>query len=288
MTPEEKAPILSFVEATEKLREVLETWPTNLGFRARIKHWEISNASKVWAESIPTVKQISSHCWNCGFHSLWEAVDTGSSGISKVIQYKCKNCERGYRYFALASVRLADGEWQIFKIGQYPEVETKPAKEVQTYLNSEEYGFYRKALRLRNSGDGIGAVSYLRRIIESRMDEILGLVAEAVQDSGGNAEGLARIETARRSTRFDDKVSVANDLLPKYLRPEGLPNPFDIFHDLTSEGLHRRTEEECIQIFDKCRLAFELFFKRLKVHKEEARTYVEELKKLTVKRDKSG
>jgi hypothetical protein len=41
------------------------------------------------------------------------------------------------------------------------------------------------------------------------------------------------------------------------LTPSGSPNPIGSLYDLISDGLHERTEEECIEIFDRCKAAFE-------------------------------
>ena len=68
-------------------------------------------------------------------------------------------------------------------------------------------------------------------------------------------EELAKIEDAKTSKRFDDKVSYAAKLMPPHLRPGG-ENPIDKLHDLASDGLHSKSEEECIQIFDRCRHVF--------------------------------
>jgi len=123
------------------------------------------------------------------------------------------------------------------------------------------------------------------RDVESRMDDILRLLAEEVRKANDNDEDLARIQEARESRTFDRKIEIANKVLPPYQRIDGIPSPFDIFHDLMSDGLHRRTELECLATFDRCRLAFELFFKRLKTHRDEANMYTEELKKLTAVRN---
>ena len=53
-----------------------------------------------------------------------------------------------------------------------------------------------------------------------------------------------------------------------------------MLHDLTSEGLHSKSEEECIDIFDRVRNVFEYVFGNLNVQIEEARTFVKSLEGL--------
>jgi hypothetical protein len=62
-----------------------------------------------------------------------------------------------------------------------------------------------------------------------------------------------------------------------------LPNPIDKLHELASEGLHSRSEDECIDIFDKCKVVFEYVFGNLRVQIDEARDFVKGLGGLTPK-----
>jgi hypothetical protein len=79
---------------------------------------------------------------------------------------------------------------------------------------------------------------------------------------------------------LDDKIEYAAKLLPPHLRPEHRPNPIDVLHDLTSDGLHSKSEEECVEIFDRVRKVFEYVFGNLNVQIEEARTFVKNLEGL--------
>jgi hypothetical protein len=51
-------------------------------------------------------------------------------------------------------------------------------------------------------------------------------------------------------------------------------------HDLTSDGLHSKSEEECIDIFDRVRKVFEYVFGNLNVQIDEARAFVKSLEGL--------
>jgi len=67
---------------------------------------------------------------------------------------------------------------------------------------------------------------------------------------------------------------------PPHLRPGG-HNPIERLHDIASEGIHSRPEEECIEIFDSSRLVFEYLFKNLQLSAAEAKAFVEKLSELT-------
>lgn len=41
-------------------------------------------------------------------------------------------------------------------------------------------------------------------------------------------------------------------------------NPIDLLHDIASGGIHRKSDNECIVIFDESRVVFEELFIELK------------------------
>jgi hypothetical protein len=57
-----------------------------------------------------------------------------------------------------------------------------------------------------------------------------------------------------------------------------------ILHELASDGLHAKSDEECVEIFDKCRITFEYVFSKLRLETEDAKKYVQSLVDLTEER----
>ena len=54
-------------------------------------------------------------------------------------------------------------------------------------------------------------------------------------------------------------------------------NPIDKLHDLASDGIHNRSEDECLEIFDRCKASFEYVFRELDVQIEDAKAYIASL-----------
>jgi len=81
---------------------------------------------------------------------------------------------------------------------------------------------------------------------------------------------------------FSEKIDFAVELLPKSVRLGG-QNPIIQLHALTSEALHGLSDEESVDVFDRCQLAFEHVIKRLKQDQDEDKSYREELKRLNEK-----
>jgi len=72
------------------------------------------------------------------------------------------------------------------------------------------------------------------------------------------------------------KLRIAAKVLSRHLNPQGT-NPLDALHDLASDGIHDRSEDECLAIFDRCKAAFEYVFRELDVQAEDAKAYLEAL-----------
>jgi hypothetical protein len=261
-------------QAQAKLRKILEKWPL-------YRKAQYSGAAST--DVLPSV--ISLFCSDCEKEQWWDtnvyAESNHRTGFGEK-EYTCKNCGRNrVRYYYYWGYK--NGTGVFLKIGQYPPLEDVPPPELEKTLGAEDFDLYKKALRSRNFNYGIGALAYLRRVVENRMNLILDLLAETARDANFAPEELKKLEDIKGSKRFDDKVTYAAQILPPHLR-DGGQNPIDSLHDLSSEGIHARSEAECIEIFDRCKLVFEYVFRELKLRRDERQTYLEALRRLKTKK----
>lgn len=199
--------------------------------------------------------------------------------------YLCRNCGRSrVHYYFIWQERKSQN---IFiKIGQYPELEERVSESLSKALDSENLKTYKKALRMRNFGLGLAAVAYMRRVVENKMNDMLVVLHEAAVAHNVSSHLLARHEEIKKEKRFSVKVEYAGDLLPQYLRPTGKPNPMAILHELASDGIHAKSDEECVEIFDKCRATFEYVFGKMRIEAEEAKNFIKAMADLTQERTK--
>jgi hypothetical protein len=259
-------PELDDAELLHKLTQVLEQWPLYREFRYSGSTYGF----------VP--EEISLFCTNekCNKQQLWHAqIYTGEqkSGWNEK-EYKCKNCGQNvtrYYFYWWGSASSS----RFFKVGQYPPLQTEPPARLAKRLSRTDLDLYRKALTSRNNSYGLGALAYLRRIVENKMNDLLDLLRQAAEDAGREGE-LEKIEEVKRSWRFDDKITYAAKALPRHLKPQG-NNPLDALHDLASDGIHNRPEDECLEMFDRCKAAFEYVFRELEVQAEDARAYIASL-----------
>ncbi|SRR5712691_8508369 len=178
---------------------------------------------------------ITLYCPVCKHDQPFEPEREGSS------TFECRACRKANVVFYLYWGETGAEKW-IMKVGQYPPMEERFPIELEQRLGAEDLDRYKKALRSRNFNFGLGALSYLRRVVENKTNDLLDMIAEAAA-AGGVSDIEKRVAEAKASYRFEDKVALAAELLPKALRPGDI-NPLDALHDLASSGIHWKSEED--------------------------------------------
>jgi hypothetical protein len=269
------------------LKEVLQTWPL-------YRRLEYTGADKV----ITVPRYLKLRCSNCKLESSWQTTVTTNvmprgtqvpqknKGGFCTKEYTCRNCGRSsVTYHFCWDNELGTGVF--YKVGQYPELEERVSANLESALGADDLKMYKNALRMRNFNLGIAAVAYMRRVVENRMNDMLVVLHEAALAHNAPPETLARHEAMMMEKRFSEKIDYAGDLLPKGLRPQGKPNPMAILHELASDGLHAKSDEECVDIFDACRKTFEYVFGKLRIETEDAKKFIAEMSTLVEKKGKA-
>ena len=144
--------------------------------------------------------------------------------------------------------------------------------------------FYSKALISYSQGYGIGAVSYFRRVVEEKTNELIDILADLAAQRGISPEDVEKIRLAKNEKTYSTKLETAALVVPLSLRPGG-HNPLALLHDLLSKGLHARGEEECIGIAREIRQAFEYVFVNLRAQIETDAQFVRDIHKLLDKKE---
>jgi hypothetical protein len=209
-------------------------------------------------------------------------------------RYRCSNCgETTFRFLLswdrnheLEEVPFPTGGTdmigyeigRVAKVGQEPEPEERISPELARQLGVIHTGLYGKAIRLRNFNAGIGALAYLRRVVEETVNELLDFVVAESQRDGRDVDA-AEVQRVKAGRVFDDKMKVAKQLVPARLIPGG-HNPLDKLHDLASEGLHGLSDEECCDKFDAARRVFEYFFEELPRRHQREGAFIKEVSDL--------
>ena len=226
----------------------------------------------------------------CKRETTWERNDPGSVTIRdvspnisfKIAGYTCVHC-RGNSLAVIyellnwsvdqKSLNIPK-QWHhtaVRKVGQIPPQEISIPAELSDRLGTTD-GHYKKALVSREAGYGIGAMAYLRRVVDEKTDELIDVVVELARTYSVDEKEIGEILAAKTQTRYEDKLNVAAQLIPAAIRPGGV-NPLGQLYRLTSEGLHAKTDDECIVIFDDLKADFEYVFRNLHSQAEERRQF---------------
>lgn len=219
--------------------------------------------------------------------ALTISVSKFSVNVPRSLMFQCRNCMPRTALLHIVLLpnkirKLKDGSavCPVTKIGQFPPLSRRIPRDVERILDKTEVDLYRKAITSRHLRYGIGALAYLRRIVEDQMNTIIDLLADAA-DKEGCSEQARTLRELRTQRVFSAKVEAVGRNLPERVKPPGQPNPLGILHELTSEGIHGHNEALCIATFDRCRAAFEFVIQRLKSMQREEDQYRKALATLT-------
>jgi hypothetical protein len=271
----------------KKLAEILETWPLYRQFCYEgVSLHTRSQSGKTFLGCFP--KSIRLYCDHddCKNSQIWELTDYPEVTLSLEFikrTYVCRNCKKCVVIYFVSWSTTDDGITGLFyKVGQWPPLSHRLPKELERRLDREDHAFYVKALDCRNFNYGLGAVAYMRRVVENRTNDLLDLIAAALKAEGIIGERLTEIEETKKSRVYDKKLELAQKLLPKRLIKGG-ENPIKKVHEVTSEAIHGKAEQECIDIFDSSRVAFEYVFSELEDDRARAEEYAKAIKALKEK-----
>jgi hypothetical protein len=131
----------------------------------------------------------------------------------------------------------------------------------------------------RNSGYGLGAVTYIRRVVEDKTNELIEVAAQLAESHHVDAGTVKKIRAAATErTTYDQKLKIAATVLPEALLIEGV-NPLAELYGLVSEGVHALSEEECLAVADETTSVFEFIFTNLRAQTQARQGFVEKVKK---------
>lgn len=221
----------------------------------------------------------------CKRETTWALSATEDTHISTVpgvrfttAAYSCMLCRKNsfaIMYELLEWSKTGDtAKWchkAVRKVGQTPPQDISISAELEDRLGLSA-GHYKKALVSRNSGYGIGAMAYLRRVVDDKTDNLIDVMLDLSRTYSVDESALLQLEAAKKEVRYEDKLRTASDLLPTALRPGGV-NPLGQLYKHTSIGLHGKSDDECVAIFDDLREDFEYVSRNLHQQAEERREF---------------
>jgi hypothetical protein len=253
-------------------------------------------------EKFSAPSSVSFHCdGDCGKETTWfltgdPTFQSSASPGFHWVQYVCGLCKQRYllviyREFAfemrpiavsvpagraLKKIRIPT---KYQKIGQFPPPSVNVPKLLQNSLGELATGLYKKSLVTRNEGYGLAAVTYIRRVVEDKTDELIEVVAQLAETHSLPAAVIEQIRAAKNErTTYENKLKIAATVVPESLIVDGA-NPLGALYDLVSVGVHDLTEEQCIAVADETKSVFEFTFTHLRAETKIRHDFVAKVKK---------
>jgi len=243
-----------------------------------------------WGVRVDAPKALMLECMDarCGATMTWDlAAEVSLSAPPKVYHfftafYRCRHCRSSWIRYELAAERISDTSMRVTVHGIYPRQFPGTSSGVIGALAEEDAVLYLHAVECRSGGMGLGALAYLRRVVENSINLMLDLLAEVLRESEDpkRQEYVAQVEWLKSQKAFDKKAIAAAAVLPKSFFAGG-HNPFSRLHEWSSAGVHNESDEECVELFDEIHGLFEALFERLENEKETRRLYADRLGKLS-------
>jgi len=201
------------------------------------------------------------------------------SGLIIRAEYICMHCQNVTRHFF---IKISDDKKWIMKVGQFPAWEIRGNIDIENMLQNYK-DYYKKGLVCESQGYGIGAFGYYRRIVEEIIDQLLDEISTLLA-----GEELIKyteaLEKTKKTTVAQEKIELVKELLPQILRPDNM-NPLQILHSALSEGLHARSDEECLEYADQCRKIIIFLVVQVRISKNSAKEFKESMKKVLEKKN---
>lgn len=152
------------------------------------------------------------------------------------------------------------------KAGQWEPWSIQPDAALEAAMRPEDYELYKRGLMNMSTGYGIGAVAYFRRVVENETERLLGAL-EGVAKEENDEPTLAMLATARRGHNADERLRLAAEATPAWLRLGGL-NPLKSMYANFSVAIHQLDDDACIEIATKLRASFEYVFRTIRQHEQ--------------------
>ncbi|HCC05152.1 TPA: hypothetical protein DEP58_02490 [Patescibacteria group bacterium] len=229
---------------------------------------ELSETGLYVSDNTIILPEISLHCSDsaCNGIRLFKATknyELSKGGQNFFIYYKCKNCGKTSKNYALWAYLNDDRKsGLLYKYGEVPEFGPPTPAKVVTLLGSEK-DYYFKGRRSENQGLGIAAFAYYRRVVENQKNKIFDEIIRTVKKvDPSNKTLLEELEAAKKETQFTKAVESIKHAIPQALLIDG-HNPLTLLHAALSDGLHARTDDECLEIATSLRVVLTDLAKRI-------------------------
>lgn len=221
--------------------------------------------------------EIMLHCDtepSCGGNRLFASSDSFHVRHSvhgyEFLKYICKNCSKSVKIFAIKirAVKFEKGG-EAYKLGEFPNFGPPNPPRLISLIRPQRDLFI-KGRRAENQGMGIAAFAYYRRVIDDQRFRIFDEIIRVCRRLSADESIIRELTEAKNETQFSKAVESIQHGIPEALFISG-QNPLTLLHSALSEGLHGRSDEECLEDATNIRIVMAELAERMgQVLKDEA------------------
>lgn len=197
------------------------------------------------------INEIDAYCKTCGQDRPFQSLGARGSEEGKALssgrsffEFTCVSCRKEKREYFVEQI-VHDEVIKIQKYGELPRKDLDRDPLLKKFFSNDS-DCYQKAVVCLANGYGIAAFSYMRRIIENNIGELLDIIQEDIKSTNSDKSLLSKLSELKKETPMSDKIKLANNALPDYLIPNGL-NPLGRLYKVLSEGIHSYSDEICLE-----------------------------------------
>ena len=162
------------------------------------------------------------------------------------VTYRCSNCLKTSKIFALVVFWDKDTtSGKCYKVGEIPRY-GPPTPSRLIDLIGPDRDIFLKGRNCENQGLGIGAFAYYRRVVENQKDRIISEIIRVANKLNAPEETIRELEAAKAETQFRRALDSVKKSIPAVLLIGG-HNPLRLLHSALSDGLHVRTDAQCLE-----------------------------------------
>jgi hypothetical protein len=195
------------------------------------------------------------------FHCTSDTAYISKGWNFKFIVYVCRNCETTTKTFALAVNSAGGASGQVEKFGEIPTFgPPTPARFIK--LVGPDRELFLKGRRAEIQGLGIGAFVYYRRVVERQKGRIIEEIGRVAKNLGATAATLKLFDEAAKETQFTKAVELIKSAIPESIRING-HNPLTLLHSTLSQGIHDKTDDQCLALATSVRVLLNELSERL-------------------------
>lgn len=281
-------------------KQFLETYPLLRKYAVtfdKLVHYQFGTKGAITNLPIPAINLYCKSCQNIQTFKMENSYAHFSvdapvrhSPVGKIFEmrYLCASCSdfRHIFYVEFGVDRTPNEDSKTFsgwirKIGQFPPWEIDIDKNLEKALGKDAE-LYKKGLVSESQSYGIGSYSYFRRITENIIDELLDSITTLLdeKDKESYKQALSKVKNTRVT---EEKIELVQDLLPESLKPNGV-NPLKSLHSALSEGLHSKTDDECLELADSIKTILVYLLDEVRNRNAKAKQFTDKMKKLLEKK----